>query len=584
MYTWNLEKLYRQLNDEDFKKDSLALEATIDDLLIKAKHLSKGDVKSSLIDFLKQYEDLQLLSSKLGGFVQLSLSTDSTNESFNNAMVVLQQKLVKTTLPLTLFEKFVASVDNLEEIINSDSFLKEYEFMLKEIKNESIHLLTDDEEVLAAQLNQSGGSLFSKMQTVLTSTLEVDYDGKVINLSKVRNLAYDSNPETRKKAYLAEKESYKKIAKSSSFALNGIKKEVTTMSKARKYNSPLERTLLDSRLSKDVLDALITAMKQYLPDFRRYLHRKGEVLGHKNGLPFFDLFAPMGSSDKKYTIEEAQAFILKNFGTFSDDLKVLAQRAFTEDWIDYEPRPGKSGGAFCSRIYPLKESRILTNFDGGIGDISTIAHELGHAYHNSVVFNERLFNSNYPMPIAETASILCETIVKKAAFKEAKSNDEKLGMIEQELQDSTQVIVDILSRYIFETNVFERCQSEFLNESTLNKLMLEAQKETYGDGLNPEFLNEGMWINKGHYYSTSRSFYNFPYAFGLLFAKGIYGKYQEKGSAFVDDLRKLLRMTGKASLVDVAKTINIDITDVAFWKSSLEIIKTDIDTFIELTK
>jgi oligoendopeptidase F len=292
----------------------------------------------------------------------------------------------------------------------------------------------------------------------------------------------------------------------------------------------------------------------------------------------------MGSSSKKYTIEEAQAFILKNFATFSDDLKALAQKAFDNDWIDYDPRPGKSGGAFCSRLYSLKESRILTNFDGGIGDICTIAHELGHAYHNSIIFNERILNAGYPMPIAETASILCETIVKKAAFNEAITKEEKLGMLEQELQDSTQVIVDIYSRYLFESNVFERCQSEFLNEKTLNEMMLEAQKASYGDGLDPEYLNEGMWINKSHYYSTGRSFYNFPYAFGLLFAKGIYGKYLEKGPEFVNDLRTLLRLTGKATLMDVAKSIDIDITTPDFWRSSLEVIKEDINLFLDLTK
>jgi pepF/M3 family oligoendopeptidase len=356
------------------------------------------------------------------------------------------------------------------------------------------------------------------------------------------------------------------------------------MANKRKYDSPLDEALRLSRINKDVLDALIQAMKEYLPEFRKYLNRKGELLGHKNGLPFYDLFAPMGSSNKKYSIEEAKEFVLKNFKTFSDDLYGLAKRAFDEDWVDWTPKQGKRGGAFCSRIYPLKESRIMTNYDGSIGDISTVAHELGHAYHNFIVYNERIFNADYPMPIAETASILCETIVKKAVLKESKDKNEILGMIEQELQDSTQVIVDILSRFIFESEVFARTKNEFLNEDTLNQIMIKAQLESYGDGLDKDFLNPGMWINKSHYYSTGRSFYNFPYAFGLLFAKGIYAKYLEIGEDFVEDLRQLLRTTGKASLIDVAKQINIDITDVQFWRSSLEVIKKDIELFLDITK
>ncbi|HEY8445297.1 MAG TPA: M3 family oligoendopeptidase [Bacilli bacterium] len=584
MYTWKLNNLYQSLSDPNFIQDQKTLDEKIDSSTSFLKQLNDKNPKVCLKDIILQFEEINLLASKLSSFIHLTLSTDATNKEFNNAMVVLRQKFVKMALPETLFEKYVARIDNLDEVIQSDKLLQEYEFMLKEIKENSMHLLSDDEEVLIAELNQSGGSLFSKMHNDLTSTLEVDYNGEVITLSKVRNYAYDADPIVRKNAYFAELASYKKINKAASFALNGIKKQVLTLAKKRKYASPLEQTLKQCRINQEVLESLIQAMKAYLPEFHKYLRQKAKVLGHQNGLPFYDLFAPMGSCNQKYTIEEAQAFILKNFATFSPDLEELAERAFTENWVDYLPRQGKSGGAFCSPIYALKESRILTNFDGTISDISTLAHELGHAYHNFIIFQERILNSHYPMPIAETASILCETIVKQATLKACKTNEEKLGILEQELQDSTQVVVDILSRYLFESNVFNRVEHEFLDENTLNQIMLDAQKEAYGDGLDHQYLNEGMWICKSHYYSTGRSFYNFPYAFGLLFAKGIYAQYLEKKDAFVPELRKLLKMTGKATLMDVAKTIGIDITKESFWRSSLEVIKNDINLFIELTK
>ncbi len=584
MYKWSLEKLYKGLDDPKFLKDNDLFSKKLKELNEQAKEFGKGESQETMEKFIVLLEEYQNTVTKLASFISLTLATNSTNIEFNNERVVLSQKALQATLPITLFSKFVAKQDDLEGLISKSDLLKEYEFMLLEIKANSLHLLSDEEEVLAAELSQSGGSLYSKMQTDLTSTLEVDYDGKVISLPAVRNLAYDNDPETRKKAYFAELEAYKKVQKPMSYALNGIKKEVITMSRKRKYSSPLERTLNDSRISKEVLDALISAMREYLDVFRSYLKRKGELLGHKDGLPFYDMFAPLGSASDKYTVEEAQEFILKNFKTFSNDLYLMAKQAFEEKWVDYLPYPKKSGGAFCSRIYPLKESRILTNFDGTISDISTLAHELGHAYHNLHVYNERIMNSGYPMPIAETASILCETIVKQAALREAKDKEVKLGILEQEIQDSTQVIVDILSRYIFETNVFSRSEKEFLNEDTLNQMMLDAQKEAYGDGLDPNFLNSGMWINKGHYYSTGRSFYNFPYAFGLLFSKGIYSRYQKEGSKFVPQIQKLLKNSGKANLMDVAKTIDIDITSVDFWRSSLEVIKQDIEEFLRITK
>lgn len=583
MYKWNLESLYKGLDDSKFISDTKLLDEKIEVLNNLAKKLNEMDKKDALEKFVLELEAYQQIAYKLFSFISLTLATDSTNKEFNNRMVVLRSKVVNTTLAITLFEKFIANIDNLDDVISSSELLNEYKFFLNEIKEDSIHLLTEDEEVLAALLGQSGGSLYSKMQGDLTSTLEVDYRGEKITLPKVRNLAYEADPEVRRDAYFAELEAYKKIEKPTSFALNGIKKEVITMTRRRKYSSPLDRTLKSSRINEQVLNTLIQAMEESLVDFRRYLKQKAKILNHENGLPFYDLFAPIGGSDKKYSVEEAQEYILTNFKKFSSDLYEMADRAFKENWIDYLPYPGKRGGAFCSGLYPIKESRIMLNFDGSIGDISTLAHELGHAYHNLHIFNERLLNTSYPMPIAETASILCETIVKQAVLKEATNLDEKIGILEQELQDSTQVIVDILSRFYFEKEVFKRCESEFLDENELNKMMIDAQKQTYGDGLNSEFLNSGMWINKGHYYSTGRSFYNFPYAFGLLFAKGIYAKYQQLGDSFVIDLQSLLRNSGKANLMDVAASINIDITDINFWRASIDVIKKDIDLFIELT-
>ncbi len=213
----------------------------------------------------------------------------------------------------------------------------------------------------------------------------------------------------------------------------------------------------------------------------------------------------------------------------------------------------------------------------------TLAHELGHAYHGDKIFNESILNASYTMPVAETASTLCETIVKKAAIKDAQ-DEEKIFILEQSLMGSTQVIVDILSRFIFEKNVFEQRMNTPLSVDKLKTMMLDAQKEAYGDGLDQETLHPYMWINKGHYYRGSLSFYNFPYAFGLLFAKGIYAIYQEKGQDFVPKIDHLLQKTGQMDVEDVAQLIGIDVTKKAFWDKSLKVIKEEIDLFLDLTR
>jgi pepF/M3 family oligoendopeptidase len=586
MKVWNLDAFYKGFTDPLFLEDiekvkKLIVEST--ELSENYTNIDRNDVEL-LTNSLQLMTNVNELAYKVFGFINLNSSADTRNLDAKKYFVMIQQIFSETALSEARFQKFVANISNLEVVIESSEALKEYTFFLLETKAHSTRMMSEQEEVLAAKLTQNGSSLWNQLQRYLTSTVEVDYkDGKK-TLSEIRNLAYDESQEVRKVAYEAELQTYKKIEDAVAFAIGGIKGEVNILSRLRGFESPLDQALFNSRLKKETLDSLIAAMKESLPDFRAYMKRKGELLGHKNGLPWYDMFAPMGNSNKVYSIEEAQAFILKNFASFSDDLAGLAKRAFDEEWIDYTPRAGKVGGAFCMNSHPLKQSRILTNYDGSISDIITLAHELGHAYHGDQVFNEKILNARYTMPVAETASTFCETIVKKAALKEAQTKEEKLGILEQELQDANQVIVDILGRYLFESKVFEVRTSTLPMAKQLNQMMLDAQKEAYGDGLDQNFLNSGMWVNKSHYYSGGLSFYNFPYAFGLLFAKGIYAQFVEKGKAFVPDVRKLLQYTGKMSVEDVASLVGIDVTNIDFWRSSLGVLKEDIDLFLEITK
>ncbi|QMS85773.1 M3 family oligoendopeptidase [Candidatus Xianfuyuplasma coldseepsis] len=585
MKTWNLDALYPSFESESFQKDIQRIKELVEQSVVHAKeHLSTTDnALETLQAYLENGAELRQLLRRAYGFCSLTMSTDALNEDAIKYLNMLQVISAKTAEPSAMFAKWLPEVPNLNKLIADNEELHEIEFFLHRIVEGSKYVLSDKEESIISKLQQTGSTAWGRLQGELTSTLKVPYDGKEITLSEVRNLSSDPSQEVRKAAYEAEQAAYPQIAQAVAYAMNGVKGEVNTLSELRGFSSPLAQAVYNSRMQEETLEALIASMRKYATHFHKYLKRKASILGHKNGLPYYDIFAPVGSSDRVFTEEEAMEFIFENFRTFSPNLEALARRAWDEEWIDFTPRNGKRGGAFCSNLHPIKQSRILTNFTGSFGNVITLAHELGHAYHGDQIFKEHIFNSSYTMPVAETASTFCETIVKNAALKEA-NDEEKIFILEQSLKGSTQVIIDILSRYIFEQNVFDTRKQTPLNVRMLNDLMIAAQKEAYGDSLDPDYLQPYAWLNKPHYYRGGLSFYNFPYAFGLLFAKGIYAEFIKQGEPFVERVNTLLQKTGQMTVEDVASLVGIDLTSASFWDASLDVIVEEIELFLELTK
>ena len=311
-------------------------------------------------------------------------------------------------------------------------------------------------------------------------------------------------------------------------------------------------------------------MRESLPMFRRYFRAKAKLLGYEGGLKFYDLFAPVGEMHGSYTPEDARALLVKELGAFSPRMAEMIGRAFDERWIDMYPREGKQGGAFCAGMHPLGISYVLTNFEGSYSSVSTLAHELGHAYQNECMRDVSILMADYPMPLAETTSIFNETLLAQRMLENADVQT-RIAMLDQQLSDAAQVIVDIMSRYLFESKVIERRKDSSLSPRELCQIMLDAQKETYGDGLDPDCLHPYMWACKSHYYSTGVHFYNFPYAFGQLFAIGVYALYARRGAAFLPDYEKLLRDAGSGDVREVAASVGIDVADVDFWRSSLAV-------------
>ncbi|MDP8219699.1 MAG: M3 family oligoendopeptidase [Candidatus Stygibacter frigidus] len=585
---WTLDDYYPSFESSEFMEDIKKLEnliTLIENIELPPKVDMPVAERAVLAEkVLRRRAELSELVGRLMSFCSLTLSVETANKTALSYQQKFQQMLLKLTKPSVRFQIWLAEGDDLQQLLQHSDYLKEISFYLEETVKYSQYLLSEQEENILSRLSLTGSNAWTRMKGYIESQhmVELDVDGKkeMHPLPVIRNFAYDNDADLRKKAYLAEIASYDQIAYPVNSALNAIKGEVIQKVELRGYESVLEMTLLDSNMEKRTLDTMLNVIKEYLPEFRKYLRHKAKLLGYENGLPFYDLFAPMGNIDKKYTFTEARQFVVKNFRRFSDRLADFAEHAFANNWIDAEPRQGKRGGAFCSTCHAIQQSRVLANFTGGLGNVTTLAHELGHAYHGFCLKDELLQNTHYSMPVAETASIFAETIVKDAITQNAEG-DARLAILETKLMESTQVIVDIYSRYLFESNFIAERKDGDVNLERTRELMLQAQKDAYGDGLDPQFLHPYMWLCKPHYYYSGANFYNFPYAFGQLFATGLYAIYLKDKDSFVKKYDDILRETGRNDITGVAAFAGIDINDKEFWQGSLDLIKAEVEEYLK---
>lgn len=576
MKEWDLTKLYKSFEDPDFINDFEKIRTLQNQMNTYRNNNDEQSLENFLTDLIK----LNQLVEKMANYISLTLSVDTTNSTALKYSDQLDERLASFVEDDILNKRWIASF-NLDSI--QSKLIKEHLFILKEIQDSQKYTLDKTSESIIAHMQNTGSNAFSKLKDQLISSIEVMIDKKSYPLTEVLNMAYSKDKEIRKKAYEAEINSYKDKEQAIAACLNGIKGEVLYTTKLRGYQNELERTLINARMSKETLDTLLSVMQENLGVFREYLKIKAEVLGYNSGLPWYELYAPIVESNSTYSYEKSCEFIIKQFNTFSNHLSQFASRAIDNRWIDVYPHSGKVGGAFCCNLHSIKESRFLLNYGNSFSDVITMAHELGHGFHGECLTGESILNSDYPMPIAETASTFCETIVTKAALKDADAKT-KLVLLEDELSGATQVIVDIYSRYLFEKRFFEKRENGALSVDEIKTLMLQAQKDAYDDGLDHNYLHPYMWTWKPHYYYSDCSYYNFPYAFGLLLAKGLYALYQKEGPAFSNTYEKLLSLTGKMSLEDVCQSVNIDLKNKAFWQASIDTFKEDIKLYKQLLK
>jgi pepF/M3 family oligoendopeptidase len=591
---WDLSSIYPSFDSPEYRRDlALLAENTAAFLQGLETPLPPGPgLAPALIGLLEVYGEAGDLRENLYAYAEAIYTADTRDSRALSEINAIEAAALPLGKGGVIFRnRLEEAKDPVLEALETAPALKPYGFFLRESLEKAAYQMSSELEDLANDLARSGGDAWARLQAALSSTVTAVWDGPTGERKTVvalRDLAHSPDRGIRERAYRAELAAWQSVEIPLAASLNGVKGTALSLDKRRGWKTALQKSAFQSRISEKALAALIGTMEGSLPLFRRYLKAKASLLGI-GACGFYDLFAPVGGASKKWSWSEATEFIVRQFAGFDPEMGAFAEKAVSRRWIDALGREGKIGGAYCTGFplagseTPRGEVRILCNFEGSFDSVFTVAHELGHGWHHELIKDLSRFQSAYPMTLAETASIFAETIVFEGAL-DAASGEDRLSLIEGNLKDCCQVIVDILSRFYFETALFERRDQGELSPGELCGLMIDAQKRAYGDGLDGDLLHPYMWAVKSHYYNSGLGFYNYPYAFGQLFSLGLFARARAEGPGFVRAYRELLRLSGQADAGAVAASAGFAIEDPAFWQGGIALIEKRAEEFEGLAK
>lgn len=504
--------------------------------------------------------------------------------------IILQGKI---TIINTRFESALKKVkntlvkiDNLlwQGLLNTD-VLANHNFILNEWREDVETNLSDEGQNLVSDLMVDGyhawGQFYNSFMNNITIKVQINGEQKKLSVGQAINLRSHPNEEVRKESHNALEDTWKENEELFAKILNHIAGFRLQVYKKCGLDNVVQESLIKNRMKEETLHAMWSVVNKFKKPFTDYLNQKAKINGYKK-MKSFNFWAPITTKNQKIEYEDAVNFILDHFSEFGTELENFSKKAFSEGWIEAEDRANKSAVAFCSGFPLSKESRVFMTFGGTITDVLTLAHELGHAFHNNAMKSIHGMNKQYPMCIAETASTFSEMIILDAAMQKAKSTNEKLFLLDEKLKRSVMNFMNIHSRFLFEKKFYEERKEGIVSSSRLNEIMQEAIDEGYDGSLDNPSLHSWIWTP--HYYITQSPFYNFPYSFGYLFALSLFAKAKEKGKEFERYYLDLLRDSGSMCTEDlVMKHLGEDITSEAFWKKGIELCIKDVDEFIKLT-
>ena len=530
---------------------------------------------------IRAVNDTELRTDLVGAYVYATVSTDSFNETAQGLLSELEVCESQQRPLLSRLADWVSSL-GVDALAEFSTEVAEHRGPLTFLAARADHQMAEAEEGLYAELSTTGSSAWDRLHEDIASQLN-----EVVNLptgdeslpmAAIRGLATDADPDVRKAAYDAELRAWPTVAVACAAALNAVKGEANVVNRRRGWNSPIEASLFANNVSQATFDSMQAAVDASLPDFRRWMHAKAQLHGHAGALPWYDLFAPLPFAPSAISWSDGLEIVRGAFASYSPILGGLVDRAVDGQWIDAGPRDGKRGGAFCM---PFVEDRSLVflNWNGSVDSAQTTAHELGHAYHNTQLAHRTALQRRLPMALAETASIFCETLVVEEGLRHLTGRD-RLALLDVNLAGAVQTVVDIRSRWLFETEVFARRQRRTIGVSEFNEMMLSAQADAYGDGLDQSTAHPYMWAVKPHYYASH--FYNWPYTYGLLFGLGLYAKYREDPQRFQRSYDDVLSRAGMNTAEELGAVFGFDVSGEAFWTASLDVLRGHIDQYTAL--
>ncbi|MEN2766644.1 M3 family oligoendopeptidase [Ornithinibacillus xuwenensis] len=587
--TWDLDVIFPGGSDSnEFQTYLEDVQSRMEELSTSVQDFDPNDIENNMSTLSNIVTQLETAMKKLReSFAFISCLSAQNVKDANAKLLVGKRTALGAKMGgiRTVLNQKLASIPDeaWKNVLQHDS-LQEVSFVLNETREAAKELLTSEQEVLINDLAVDGYHAWGQMYETIVGNMSVDIeeDGEVKSYSvgQAANKLSNPDPEFRKHVFQQISKAWESNADLFSQTLNHLAGFRIQKYKHRGWDNVLKEPLSINRMKQETLDAMWNAITNNKKHFVNYLNKKAELLG-KDKLSIYDIGAPLSNSVKTSSYTDGANFILKHFAEFSPKMADFSKNAFEKRWIEAEDRAGKRPGGFCTSFPDSEQTRVFMTYSGTSSNISTLAHELGHAYHQHVMNDIHGLNQGYAMNVAETASTFAEMIVADASVKSAESKEEKRELLEDKVQRSIAFFMNIHARFLFETRFYEERKQGMVSVNRLNELMLEAQKEAYCDAL--EEYDPNFWSSKLHFHITGTPFYNFPYTFGYLFSLGIYAHAQKSDKSFEDDYIALLRDTGRMDVEDLAKKhLNVDLTKPDFWEDAIALCVKDVEEFISL--
>jgi len=541
---------------------------------------------SQLVEIVEAYAKIKKQFSEAAAFISCLSAQDMQDEQAN--ILVAERSGLGAELSgvvTKLVEKCVLINDQSWDNLMKQSDLKEVAYVLNEARDEAKEKLPIEQEMLINDLSVDGYEGWGQMYDAIVGNINVaikeDGETNFYSVGQATNKLNDPNRSVRKHVFEQLDKVWRDQGGLFGQTLNHLAGFRIQKYKHRGWTEILKEPLTINRMKQTTLDVMWKAITDHKPTFIKYIDRKAEII-EIDKLSIYDIEAPLTSTEEKLSYTEGAHFIINHFRKFSPKMADFAQMAFEKRWIEAEDRDGKRPGGFCTSFPDSEQTRIFMTYSGTAANIATLAHELGHAYHQHVMNDMNALNQGYAMNVAETASTFAEMLVADASVKNAINKDEKISLLEDKIQRSVAFFMNIHSRFIFEQQFYEERKAGMVSVTRLNELMVEAQKEAYCNSLSE--YDPTFWSSKLHFHITGVPFYNFPYTFGYLFSLGIYAHAQEQGDTFEEDYIALLRDTGRMNVEELAmKHLNVDLTQPDFWEHAIQLCIQDVEEFLSLT-